>query len=510
MGLIEAGKKKIKEMQNTYNQYTGYKYKAGTLPTLGNLDTTLSIALFSQETLDKISEICLPKAGAAEFQVHYRGLQLLVNHPENGTRLVFTIPTVFFNMPQTVTSGSVSFNLDEVTENSEMVKPISEGMSSAILKSFPLAYFKDQGFEVTARELEMGSIHRHPGDFGFSIIDMDNSVETPGIIFRRNEATDLVQVDSVIYIPNKKAKLVVTESRVINVKPVEDGREGTYLDSPTISVMLNNSKSFSFNNFFGRGDSVNNLTIEGTSDNDLKLDIEKVFNDFLKNLPDYQPQIIVNPEFIQQQVYTTRHYGGYNVGHNGKKKGKTKTYETYGFDDYYSDDGYDDYDIYHMNQQQKQVTFKTEEEKRMEARQTWRKSHTTRMLSHTHGIDLNTYPDIDGSASNNDIISIVESLYTIGKTHKDITKILISLGYPATASFALYENYIQQLKTAVTEETDAELPEDITSELITSMKEAYDEGRITAATNVLQDAGFTNEELKELFIKAGIPPVLIP
>jgi len=87
---------------------------------------SLSIILYRQQDLDEIAARCKPKAGGSEFQVHFRGTQFIIEHPEHNRRLVFSIPTYYFNMPQTVSTAAVNFNLDEVAAISEKIAPISE------------------------------------------------------------------------------------------------------------------------------------------------------------------------------------------------------------------------------------------------------------------------------------------------------------------------------------------------------------------------------------------------
>jgi len=177
MGKKNKKKKKEKKMgwwKNIEKKFTGSTYSVSnvTKPSVGKDPNTLSIALFKQSALDKIAEVCLPKAGGSEFQVHYRGVQFIITKDNEPKRIVFTVPTVFFNFPQTVTTASVDYNLDEVADLSNQVAPISAKMAEQIAAAFPLKYFQNQGFNIEARELEMGSMHRHPGDFGFSSTDL--------------------------------------------------------------------------------------------------------------------------------------------------------------------------------------------------------------------------------------------------------------------------------------------------------------------------------------------------
>jgi acetolactate synthase small subunit len=223
----------------------GNTYKAITKPVDGTDDNTLNITLFNQSFLNNLANQCVPVAGGAEFQVHYRALQIVISKEGLG-RIVYTIPTVFFNFNQTVTSGSVDYDLVEVDKISKELQPQSMEVANQVAAIFPKAFFEEKGFEVTFREDEVGSIHRHPGDFSFSSIDLDNNPKHPGVIYRRGNAEDLIQTDSVMYITGvagaQHVKLVTTQTRVVNVKLVgdagEDGIEGSYDRAKTVALIL--------------------------------------------------------------------------------------------------------------------------------------------------------------------------------------------------------------------------------------------------------------------------------
>lgn len=206
---------------------------------------TLNLVLFKQQFLNNLAARCLPNAGSSEFQTHYRAVQVIVQDKEQPMhRLVFTIPTIFFNFSQTVTSGSVDFDLREVAQISASKKNESLQMAQKIASVFPSTFFEGLGFEVSVREAEIGSIHRHPGDFSFSSIDLDKNPDNPGVIYRQAEAKDHIQTDSVMYITGQgestHVKLVTTQTRIVNVQQVPNngGIEGTYARAKTIALIL--------------------------------------------------------------------------------------------------------------------------------------------------------------------------------------------------------------------------------------------------------------------------------
>ncbi len=407
-------------------------WKKGTVPTNGTDNTTLSIALFKQSTLDRIGEICLPKAGGSEFQVHYRALQIIVKEPSSKYRVVYTIPTVFFNMPQKVSTASVDFSLDEVAEVSDKVAPISEALSQQYYKAFPTEFFQAQGFEIEARETEIGSMHRHPGDFGFSSTDLDNKAEDPGVIYRTRGATDKIQVDSVMYIPNRNVKLVTTETRVIDVEPVEDGIKGTYLRAPTLSYIINDvEKSFDFRAFFGMAEPAEQDKITFTKDRDSIKEWfpenEDLFRSFLKELPEeYEPTLIIDPDMIKEEFSYSRYPYGKGYGYGGRTAVPTND-DVY---DYYDEAFYDEYRDQDVGGEPviAQELQDKEDNGLLVARPTWRKIQTLGNLR-SMDVDVNNNANIDGSGSERDVRAIVTALTAKGRHPLEIKKFFRDNGY---------------------------------------------------------------------------------
>lgn len=401
-----------------------------TKPTVVKSSDTLSVMLYKQSTLNEIAAICKPKALASEFQVHCRGAQILIQKPESDKRVVFTIPTYYFNMPQKVSSGSVDFNLDEVSAISEQIAPLSVKMVEKIGAQFPIKYFQDLGFEVGIRELEMGSLHRHPGDFGFSGTDLDNQVEKPGVIFRNLKCEDKIQVDSVMYIPQKHVKIVTTETRIVSVQPTEDeeGIEGTYTEAPTLCYIIEDTKHEpeGFGEFFGMKKKKKKTAF------DFKIDqkwikeeypeIEGILGSFLDGM-DYDPQLIVDPELIEQE-YTHTKPSTYNRGTGYHAGGNY-----YGGVDAWDDD--DDDDAFGT------VTHVPATTTKVTVRPTWRKTQALGLLR-AKGVDVNNNSKINGTASDSDVIAIVAALKKLKFEDKDIRSFFATCDYPVTAMGTYY------------------------------------------------------------------------
>lgn len=387
-----------------------------TKPTTGQQNDTLSVMLYKQSVLDEIAALCKPKAGGSEFQVHCRGVQIFIKKPESDKRLVFTLPTYYFNMPQKVSTGSVDFNLDEVSEISNQIAPMSAVMGEEIVSKFPLAFFEELGFEISVRELEMGSLHRHPGDFGFSGTDLDNQVEKPGVIFRNLKCQDKVQVDSVMYIPTSHVKIVTTETRVVSVQPTEDneGIEGTYETAPTLCYIIKDQDEapVGFGEFFHKKVE----PVEGEVD--FKIDqfqtkeehdeITQLLQTFLNEM-DYSPQLIIDPELIVQEF--TR-----NVTYNKGTKPYNNRYGAHDPYNYYGQMDDDDDETYSvvtnpmLDGAQKSGTGGViKPAPAMTVRPTWRKTQALGLLT-AKGVDVKGNINITGNASDEDVIAIVTEL----------------------------------------------------------------------------------------------------
>ena len=228
--------------------YGGYQYANGhyqarpVVPTpVDTKDTSkLSIVLMRQSVLNAISAICQPVAGASEFQVHYRALVVRVKNETN--ELIINIPTAYYNFKQTVAHSSVDYHLDDIDNAALVIKGTSDKVVQDILREMPilsaLPVIFDGVATVTFSESNSGSIHRHPGRFGFSSTDYTKTPSNPGVIYREAEATDKVHTDSVIYLGNR-TEIYTTETRILNIMPKDNGVEGTYCQLPTTTFLLN-------------------------------------------------------------------------------------------------------------------------------------------------------------------------------------------------------------------------------------------------------------------------------
>ena len=313
---------------NAYDVYGNYRYGYGygyygrnyEKPTELKEYNKVNYVVMNQEVLNEIMNACLPKAGGSEFQFHYWALQAKISS-QDGRKFAFTFPLAFFNFKQTVTSGSVDFNLPEVDAEAEKVKPAAKELAKALIKSFPKKFFVDRGFSVKFEFGDIGSIHRHPGRFGFSSIDLRYDPMKPGVIFRNKEGHDLWQTDSVLYCADA-AELVTTETRVFNIAPVDPndedkGSKGTVAEIPTLMLMIGGKEeeeisTIDFSDFFGakkENPEIKNYYIKKTMkapEIDEAINIAKAIGEV------YKPLNFVDPNKIEQR-YTGYYYSSKNT-----------------------------------------------------------------------------------------------------------------------------------------------------------------------------------------------------
>lgn len=232
----KSGKGKVTGKELGFKGGTYFKNKL-TVPKDTERKDKLSIVFFDSKVLNKITEMCIPQAKGSEFQVHYRAIAVHIE--KDGFEVVITIPTAFYNFKQEVSISSVDYDLNDIDNEAESAKEDSEKMTSHLLKELPFFNaLTTMGYDVSFKEGDLGSIHRHPGRFGFSSIDLGKNPEFPGVIYRNKIAKDKFQTDSVMYISGKECEIYTTEARLVNTKEASDGGvEGDYCEIPTISVI---------------------------------------------------------------------------------------------------------------------------------------------------------------------------------------------------------------------------------------------------------------------------------
>jgi len=148
--------------------------------------TNQGITLISKATMQKVYENSGDLAKANEFQTHYWALNFR-HKAEDGSILDISIPTVYFNYKQEVSSAAIDFDLKDVKEYSEKLEPVHHMKVNQLLATG----IKEQLEEAIGVPLEMqhsdiNSIHRHPGSSTsqrFSGTDLTKTATEPGVVF---------------------------------------------------------------------------------------------------------------------------------------------------------------------------------------------------------------------------------------------------------------------------------------------------------------------------------------
>lgn len=345
----------------------------------------INIVLHKQSDIEEVVAKSLESDAATsnEFQFHYWALQLIANAPNSEKSFVITLPLVYFNFKQKVSGAHIDFHLDDVREVSEKVEPVAHEKAKEVLKLIsPLyQYFKNQGYEVSVKIGEVGSVHRHPGAFGFSATDLKNDPEHPGVIFRNRKAKDLYQVDSVLYLPRgnsttyyskyysrhknvskkdsaKGAYLFTTECRFVNVEPIDDNDEtkgitGSYDRIPTVLAWKKSTADVSYDeqavalleSFLGiHQETAINTDIELKTDKIILSKNTDTYNTLIKMVEPlfaYETVKVIVPEFITEayrygrSFYNTSSYNKTAVSNKVTHNASKKSSEFDEFDDWY-------------------------------------------------------------------------------------------------------------------------------------------------------------------------------
>lgn len=117
----------------------------------------IGISYFKDDTLQEIYKTSGELAENNEFQVHYWALNAIKKYSDN-SRLVISYPVVIYNYKQEVTSTSIDFDLTDVEDMSDKLKPIAEVKAKELKEKLSKVLDKDFIYELTP----LNSLHRHP------------------------------------------------------------------------------------------------------------------------------------------------------------------------------------------------------------------------------------------------------------------------------------------------------------------------------------------------------------
>ena len=351
--------------------------KVASRPTRTINKTHLSVCLFNQSMLDDFYEECQPFAKAAEFQVHYRGLVIRIKNEDSDFSVV--IPTAMYNFKQEVSHAAVSWDGSDATARAELAVEASAVKVAQLLKDMPILNALAQAYGGTITEADCGTLHRHPGDFSFSGTDYDMDPKEPGVVFRKRNADDFLQNDSVMYFGNHSGnKIVCNETRVVNVKEQGEGVTGTYQEAQTYCFVKKNiaEKKDAMEVLIGTADGGKKKDVYDKFDSTVSFGVTINKYQMLTRIIEeydacnYEPNIdLVEGKLIEGRTYGNIHYGstvkwGYVDGKYQKLPVKESPHqgrfnndfhEHYGFEQSWQDD-FDSHDEFTV------PTFVTEQD----------------------------------------------------------------------------------------------------------------------------------------------------
>lgn len=192
----------------------------------------IGILYWSQETLEKLTELSGPLANSNEYQIHYWALVARQTF-EDGSILDIAFPTAIFNYEQEVSGAHIDFELKDVKEVSDAIQPIHNVVTNQLLPQLQ-ELFKAVAVEFLS--VPMNTMHRHPtGVASFSGTDLKKDhLKDTGIVFPLQKANETPSFSSIIY--NNPVRMIHSEYRIATGNTEEEsgihyreGRCATYV-----------------------------------------------------------------------------------------------------------------------------------------------------------------------------------------------------------------------------------------------------------------------------------------
>ena len=197
------------------------------------------IVLLRQSDLQSIYEKSGPLAKNNEYQVHFWAINFRARYTDNSI-IDITIPTVYFNYKQEVSSAHIDFEMSDVVTVSEKAAKLHHTIANRI-NNTPFAATLEQllrtSIEVTSTDYN--SIHRHPGSSkhqSFSSTDLKKDPDNHGIVYSLESGTEKPNFAGIMAIDSGVCNLAHMEYRVVNGEVYKDL---TYKQSRCHAIVLN-------------------------------------------------------------------------------------------------------------------------------------------------------------------------------------------------------------------------------------------------------------------------------
>lgn len=197
------------------------------------------IVLLRQSDLQSIYEKSGPLAKNNEFQVHFWAINFRARYADNSI-IDITIPTVYFNYKQEVSSAHIDFEMSDVVTVSEKAAKLHHTIANRI-NNTSFATILEQllrtSIEVTSTDYN--SIHRHPGSSkhqSFSSTDLKKDPDNHGIVYSLESGTEKPNFAGIMAIDSGVCNLAHMEYRVVNGEVYKDL---TYKQCRCHAIVLN-------------------------------------------------------------------------------------------------------------------------------------------------------------------------------------------------------------------------------------------------------------------------------
>ena len=197
------------------------------------------IILLRQSDLQNIYEKSGPLAKNNEFQVHFWAVNFRARYADNSI-IDVTIPTIYFNYKQEVSSTHIDFEMSDVSAVSEKAAKLHNVIANRITTvDFEAALRTWLGTDIEVTSTDYNSIHRHPGSSknqSFSGTDLKKDPDNHGIVYALESGVDKPNFAGIMAIDSGVCNLAHMEYRVVNGEVYKDL---TYQQSRCQAIIIN-------------------------------------------------------------------------------------------------------------------------------------------------------------------------------------------------------------------------------------------------------------------------------
>ena len=195
--------------------------------------------MLRQSDLQSIYERSGPLAKNNEYQVHFWAINFRASYEDNSI-IDVTIPTVYFNYKQEVSSAHIDFEMSDVSIVSEKAEKLHNVLANRITSTdFKTSLQTWLGTDIEVMSTDYNSIHRHPGSSkhqSFSSTDLKKDPDNHGIVYALESGTNKPNFAGIMAIDSGVCNLAHMEYRVVNGEVYKDL---TYQQSRCQAIIIN-------------------------------------------------------------------------------------------------------------------------------------------------------------------------------------------------------------------------------------------------------------------------------